>query len=163
MFYLYYCAQQRIKNIENEQDKNNVNKDVEGIVIEQCSLLQCKCRTCGTYNRSAQNPSVPDGPDSAHNNVWSVSREINQVYGPPPTYQWPTHDQHISLDSFSLRPTYQNFVAPPTTMPNDTGGAKIAPPPYSEVDLPAYDDVVATESQHVYETIPAVVGRTQIS
>ncbi|XP_022902626.1 uncharacterized protein [Onthophagus taurus] len=58
--------------------------------------------------------------------VWNISSRVNQQNqdGTPPN--WPTHDHRLSMD-FVITPEYNiKDTRPP-------------PPPYSELDLPSYE------------------------
>ncbi|KAF2883298.1 hypothetical protein ILUMI_22887 [Ignelater luminosus] len=66
--------------------------------------------------------------------VWNISGRVNHQDGPVTSepQRWPTHDHHVSLDSFVIPETHQHNKKD-----------RIPPPPYSEVDLPTYEQATA--------------------
>ncbi|XP_022902629.2 uncharacterized protein [Onthophagus taurus] len=75
----------------------------------------CLKRKSGGSNRTNQD-----------DDVWNISSRVNQQNqdGTPPN--WPTHDHRLSMD-FVITPEYNiKDTRPP-------------PPPYSELDLPSYE------------------------
>ncbi|XP_022902622.1 uncharacterized protein [Onthophagus taurus] len=74
--------------------------------------------------------TIHDLPDvfitNQDDDVWNISSRVNQQNqdGTPPN--WPTHDHRLSMD-FVITPEYNiKDTRPP-------------PPPYSELDLPSYE------------------------
>nr|XP_022902629.1 uncharacterized protein LOC111415269 isoform X10 [Onthophagus taurus] len=70
--------------------------------------------------------SVGSNRTNQDDDVWNISSRVNQQNqdGTPPN--WPTHDHRLSMD-FVITPEYNiKDTRPP-------------PPPYSELDLPSYE------------------------
>ncbi|XP_071054127.1 uncharacterized protein [Onthophagus taurus] len=75
----------------------------------------------GHLKRNRRQPTSNQDDD-----VWNISSRVNQQNqdGTPPN--WPTHDHRLSMD-FVITPEYNiKDTRPP-------------PPPYSELDLPSYE------------------------
>lgn len=55
--------------------------------------------------------------------IWNISGRVNHQDGPVTSepQRWPTHDHHVSLDSFVIPETHQHNKKD-----------RIPPPPYSE-------------------------------
>ncbi|XP_071054123.1 uncharacterized protein [Onthophagus taurus] len=73
-----------------------------------------------------QRPSNQIPLTNQDDDVWNISSRVNQQNqdGTPPN--WPTHDHRLSMD-FVITPEYNiKDTRPP-------------PPPYSELDLPSYE------------------------
>ncbi|XP_071054124.1 uncharacterized protein [Onthophagus taurus] len=71
-------------------------------------------------------PSIDFNLSNQDDDVWNISSRVNQQNqdGTPPN--WPTHDHRLSMD-FVITPEYNiKDTRPP-------------PPPYSELDLPSYE------------------------
>ncbi|XP_071054121.1 uncharacterized protein [Onthophagus taurus] len=80
-----------------------------------------RCRRRGRRRPTNQLPLTNQDDD-----VWNISSRVNQQNqdGTPPN--WPTHDHRLSMD-FVITPEYNiKDTRPP-------------PPPYSELDLPSYE------------------------
>nr|XP_022902620.1 uncharacterized protein LOC111415269 isoform X1 [Onthophagus taurus] len=97
-----------------------INKRCRKWIIRQCR----KCRSC--FSKSDR-PGLRRRPSSNQDDdVWNISSRVNQQNqdGTPPN--WPTHDHRLSMD-FVITPEYNiKDTRPP-------------PPPYSELDLPSYE------------------------
>ncbi|XP_071054125.1 uncharacterized protein [Onthophagus taurus] len=81
-----------------------------------------------TYLKEKKKIADNDNSESSNqdDDVWNISSRVNQQNqdGTPPN--WPTHDHRLSMD-FVITPEYNiKDTRPP-------------PPPYSELDLPSYE------------------------
>ncbi|XP_022902623.1 uncharacterized protein [Onthophagus taurus] len=105
---------------------------VTGLALYMFAMAICnkKLNKMGSWiNRNRQSRPIPRLPLESTNqddDVWNISSRVNQQNqdGTPPN--WPTHDHRLSMD-FVITPEYNiKDTRPP-------------PPPYSELDLPSYE------------------------
>ncbi|XP_025837434.1 uncharacterized protein LOC108742434 [Agrilus planipennis] len=86
--------------------------------------------TCYAYRNIQERISFLS---SQQDDIWNISGRVNQGQSLPPN-RWPTHDHHIAVESFVISDRVAKSVPPP--------------PPYSEVDLPSYEEATGCSGKN---------------